>query len=201
MILLGVQVVPSPNGLYLVSTAEYKRVADVLTSMRKNHPNGNDGKALPLQNAANWQQLVARKGNEVRSADATEQWKCQMCGCYGEVEMDDTCPVCNAAREDAPEGPKTAPRLTPPGTRHSAPDIYIAPLDEQAFEDLDPRETFPEELPPHCRSAAGNRYWDILPNPITRVRLPVLRSDPQTEYVKQLDSGACAPMFGRVLHY
>ena len=30
---------------------------------------------------------------------------------------------------------------------------------------------------------ADARYWDILPNPITRVRLPILDNDPKTEYV------------------
>ena len=45
------QVRPAPNGKYLVSTAEYTKVADVLASMCRNHPNGNSGKPLPLRDA------------------------------------------------------------------------------------------------------------------------------------------------------
>lgn len=61
--------------------------------------------------------------------------------------------------------------------------IYINPLDEDAFEHLSTRDTLPEELPEFARGRTRNRYWDILPNPVTRVRLDVQRNDPTTEYI------------------
>jgi hypothetical protein len=48
------QVVPGPDSMYLVSGVPYKHVAEVLSSMRTNHPNGNDGKPLPLANIAKY---------------------------------------------------------------------------------------------------------------------------------------------------
>jgi hypothetical protein len=47
------QVVPGPDFMYIVSGVPYKHVSEVLASMRTNHPNGNDGKPLPLANVAN----------------------------------------------------------------------------------------------------------------------------------------------------
>lgn len=49
--------------------------------------------------------------------------------------------------------------------------IYISPLDLETFEALDLRITLPAELPPYARDKTYNRYYDILPNPLTMVRL------------------------------
>lgn len=61
--------------------------------------------------------------------------------------------------------------------------IYIAPLNEEQFEMLDPRATIPEELPAYCRNMDHNRYWDIMPNGITRVKLTVENDDQSTDYI------------------
>lgn len=62
--------------------------------------------------------------------------------------------------------------------------IYIAPLNEEQFEMLDPRATtFPEELPTYCMNIDHNRYWDIIPNGITRVKLTVENDDQSTDYI------------------
>lgn len=61
--------------------------------------------------------------------------------------------------------------------------IFIAPPDDHAFETLDTNDTLPEELPAFARGRKLNRYWDILPNPVTRVRLDVQNNEPSTEYI------------------
>ena len=61
--------------------------------------------------------------------------------------------------------------------------IFIEPPDERAFEALDTNDTLPEELPAFARGRKMNRYWDILPNPVTRVRLDVINNEPSTEYI------------------
>ena len=52
--------------------------------------------------------------------------------------------------------------------------IYIAPMDPEAYEALSNQPTFPTQLEPYQLGKMKNRYWDILPNPITRVKLPKL---------------------------
>eukprot|EP00040_Diaphanoeca_grandis_P037152 m.240647 g.240647 ORF g.240647 m.240647 type:complete len:909 (-) comp33766_c0_seq1:82-2808(-) len=58
------------------------------------------------------------------------------------------------------------------------------PLDEYGFERLDTHDTLPEELPSFARGRGLNRYWDILPNPVTRVKLKVQPGEePRSEYI------------------
>lgn len=59
----------------------------------------------------------------------------------------------------------------------------IAPLDMQAFKDLDVLRVQPQDVPPYGRGKKHNRYPDILPNPLTRVVLPVEDDDPETSYI------------------
>eukprot|EP00041_Stephanoeca_diplocostata_P014179 m.255198 g.255198 ORF g.255198 m.255198 type:complete len:911 (+) comp19611_c0_seq2:217-2949(+) len=61
--------------------------------------------------------------------------------------------------------------------------LHISPLNEFLFNDLSTNDTMPEELPQYARGRRWNRYWDILPNPLTRVRLDILNDDPETEYI------------------
>ena len=60
--------------------------------------------------------------------------------------------------------------------------IFVAPLDPEAFDSLWNHATVPSQLPPHFKGKHMNRYWDILPNPTTRVRLPRLRQPGTTEF-------------------
>lgn len=62
-------------------------------------------------------------------------------------------------------------------------EIFVSPLDEIQFALMDTRATLPEELPVYARGRAANRYWDILPNPVTRVRLAILPEGGHTEYI------------------
>lgn len=39
------------------------------------------------------------------------------------------------------------------------------------------------DLPPHARGMRLNRFRDILPNPVTRLRLPELKEDATLEYI------------------
>eukprot|EP00048_Salpingoeca_helianthica_P020789 m.8525 g.8525 ORF g.8525 m.8525 type:complete len:637 (+) comp5240_c0_seq1:233-2143(+) len=61
--------------------------------------------------------------------------------------------------------------------------LKIAPVDVAGFLALPLRITHAEELPAAVRGKNYNRYTNILPNPLTQVRLPMIRSDPNTEYV------------------
>ncbi len=63
------------------------------------------------------------------------------------------------------------------------PKIHILPCDGASFLALDIRKTGPEEIPAYARGRHYNRYTNILPNPITQVRLEILRNDIETEYV------------------
>jgi len=180
------QIVPGDNHMYIVSGVPYRHVSEVLQSMRDNHPNGNDGKPLPLANVANYGQTSARE----RSGTTTtyDMATCSMCGCFTEAWP---CDICGA---DAPCGGGGA--MPPPvavlpaymmgeDLHHKVKGhhIYIAPLNEEQFEMLDPRETFPEELPAYCRNMDHNRYWDIMPNGITRVKLTVENNNQYTDYI------------------
>eukprot|EP00039_Didymoeca_costata_P023350 m.6794 g.6794 ORF g.6794 m.6794 type:complete len:734 (+) comp3586_c0_seq1:168-2369(+) len=60
--------------------------------------------------------------------------------------------------------------------------IFIAPLDAKAFDKLDVRITSPAEIPPHLRGKDLNRYWDILPSPLTQVKLRD-EGDPKSSYI------------------
>ena len=51
--------------------------------------------------------------------------------------------------------------------------IVLRPLDVDGFMHLDSRPTFPEELPSYARGKKVNRYTNVLPNPITQVRLSI----------------------------
>lgn len=59
----------------------------------------------------------------------------------------------------------------------------IAPLDMQAYNDLDYRKVPPKDVPVYGRGTKLNRYFDILPSPLTRVVLPEIDNDPQTTYI------------------
>ena len=61
--------------------------------------------------------------------------------------------------------------------------LEITPLDEAKFETLDVCKTHAIELPDYARGRKLNRYSDILPNPLTRVRLPEINGDPTSEYL------------------
>lgn len=52
--------------------------------------------------------------------------------------------------------------------------VFLAPVDIEAFKTLDYKVTNKLSIPPYARGKKYNRYWDILPNPITRVVLPPL---------------------------
>ena len=180
------QIVPGDNYMYIVSGVPYRHVAEVLQSMRDNHPNGNDGKSLPLANVANYGQGGGRERSDTTTT--YDMATCSMCGCFTEAWP---CDICGA---DAPSNGAASkpPPAAGPHVGYMGEDlhhqvkgqhIYIAPLNEEQFEMLDPRETFPEELPAYCRNMDHNRYWDILPNGITRVKLVVENDDQSTDYV------------------
>eukprot|EP00041_Stephanoeca_diplocostata_P026826 m.730088 g.730088 ORF g.730088 m.730088 type:complete len:885 (+) comp23052_c2_seq4:343-2997(+) len=58
--------------------------------------------------------------------------------------------------------------------------VFLAPVDIEAFKRLDYKVTNKLSIPPCARGKKYNRYWDILPNPITRVVLPPLAGlDPE----------------------
>jgi hypothetical protein len=61
----------------------------------------------------------------------------------------------------------------------------IAPLDMQAYTDLDFRKVLQKDVPPYARGTKLNRYFDILPSPLTRVILPEtgLPPDPASTYI------------------
>lgn len=61
--------------------------------------------------------------------------------------------------------------------------IFLAPLDTKVFEGLDVRLTYPTELPPSVRGKQFNRYVDIIPSPVTQVRLNKLNGDETTTYI------------------
>ena len=67
--------------------------------------------------------------------------------------------------------------------------VYIAPLDTDAYDQLSTHPTFHVQLPPYFKGKTKNRYWDILPNPTTRVPLRPLpipgtkRADPASIYI------------------
>eukprot|EP00039_Didymoeca_costata_P000943 m.48238 g.48238 ORF g.48238 m.48238 type:complete len:874 (-) comp10559_c0_seq1:46-2667(-) len=70
---------------------------------------------------------------------------------------------------------------------HKSLEIFISPLDLKAYEKLDVHATFPDQLPDCFKGKTKNRYFDILPNPITRVKLKMLRPPPGRE----VDPGSC----------
>ena len=59
----------------------------------------------------------------------------------------------------------------------------LGPLDEEGFKKIGRKATLPEQLPEHARGRRLNRFFDILPNPLTRVRLKKLDFDPTLEYI------------------
>eukprot|EP00038_Savillea_parva_P006576 m.164608 g.164608 ORF g.164608 m.164608 type:complete len:723 (+) comp12447_c0_seq1:54-2222(+) len=61
--------------------------------------------------------------------------------------------------------------------------LKIGPCDMVAFADLDDNLTWEDEIPECVRSKVYNRYMDILPEPKTRVPLPMINNDPRTEYI------------------
>eukprot|EP00911_Craspedida_sp_UC1_P001020 UC1_evm1s764 len=61
--------------------------------------------------------------------------------------------------------------------------IHLDPLDTEAYEALSLRKTRQEELPDHCLGRTMNRFKDILPNAVTRVRLSIVRGDVSSEYI------------------
>mmetsp|Transcript_27038 Transcript_27038/g.81045 ORF Transcript_27038/g.81045 Transcript_27038/m.81045 type:complete len:502 (-) Transcript_27038:86-1591(-) len=61
--------------------------------------------------------------------------------------------------------------------------MCIAPLDVQAFRELDVRIIKSKNVPPYGRGTRLNRYHDILPSPMTRIVLPKLDDDPETTYI------------------
>ena len=80
--------------------------------------------------------------------------------------------------------PADAPRgLVSTATVKQQKAIYIAPLDPGAFDKLDVRITSPQEIPPFARGKLLNRYWDILPSPLTMVRLPKINNDDTSTYI------------------
>jgi len=70
-----------------------------------------------------------------------------------------------------------------PTTSRQRQAIFIAPLDAAAFDKLDVRITSPQEIPPFARGKLLNRYWDILPSPLTMVRLPKINNDDKSTYI------------------
>ena len=59
----------------------------------------------------------------------------------------------------------------------------ILPLDIEGYKRLPRKAIKPTDLPPHARGMRLNRFRDILPNPVTRIRLPELKEDPTLEYI------------------
>lgn len=57
------------------------------------------------------------------------------------------------------------------------------PLDVEGYKALPQRVIEPRALPEHARGPRLNRFRDVLPNPVTRVRLPVIKEDPTLEYI------------------
>lgn len=62
-------------------------------------------------------------------------------------------------------------------------EMHFQAMDELEFGMMDTRDTHAEELPVYARGLDMNRYWDILPNPVTRVRLTLLPDGGHTEYI------------------
>eukprot|EP00730_Choanoeca_flexa_P006380 TRINITY_DN12143_c3_g1_i1.p1 TRINITY_DN12143_c3_g1~~TRINITY_DN12143_c3_g1_i1.p1 ORF type:complete len:1021 (+),score=271.12 TRINITY_DN12143_c3_g1_i1:137-3199(+) len=62
-------------------------------------------------------------------------------------------------------------------------DITIMPLDVQGYKELPKREVDQSTLPKHGLGPRLNRFRDVLPNPLTRVKLPELQEDPSLEYI------------------
>lgn len=61
--------------------------------------------------------------------------------------------------------------------------MCITPLDVSGFRSLPRHAIQPELLPQYAVGPRLNRFRDILPNPATRVHLPVLPEDPTLEYI------------------
>eukprot|EP00055_Hartaetosiga_balthica_P001006 m.138003 g.138003 ORF g.138003 m.138003 type:complete len:601 (-) comp12910_c0_seq1:117-1919(-) len=59
----------------------------------------------------------------------------------------------------------------------------IGPCDKTAFDEIDNNLTTIEEIPACVRNKRHNRYLDILPNPKTAIKLPIVQNDPESEYV------------------
>lgn len=87
------QILRGDNHMYIVSGVPYRHVSDVLQSMRDNHPNGNDGKPLPLGKVANYGQIVEDAAREDSSADDEDEahWTCSKCNCMTEEWPCDVC--------------------------------------------------------------------------------------------------------------
>eukprot|EP00039_Didymoeca_costata_P031047 m.32870 g.32870 ORF g.32870 m.32870 type:complete len:988 (+) comp8459_c0_seq1:206-3169(+) len=158
------QVIKKSDGTYGISGESFVDIEDILEVMRKVPPNGKDGNPLPLGNVAPYD----------RKTDTVESLRCGKCGCLSDG-LAQACSICGEALHEPTETDTDAIPLLPTS-------IYVAPLDEETFEKMDPQETLPEELPPYCRKARFNRYWDILPNPLTRVRLPCVDDNPESDY-------------------
>ncbi|EDQ84898.1 uncharacterized protein MONBRDRAFT_39070 [Monosiga brevicollis MX1] len=62
-------------------------------------------------------------------------------------------------------------------------DLRILPLDIQGYKELPRGETHESDLPDYARGPRLNRFRDILPNPVTRVRLEPLEVDHTLEYI------------------
>lgn len=60
--------------------------------------------------------------------------------------------------------------------------LDISPLDVEGFVALPRRKTEPTELPEYARGRKYNRYSDVLPNPVTRVRLQQQGDEEYTTY-------------------
>ena len=94
------QILFGDNQMYIVSGVPYRHVADALQSMRDNHPNGNNGKPLPLGKVANYGQVEKEDSQKDSREDTTEEddedesyWTCSKCNCMTE---DWPCDVCGA---------------------------------------------------------------------------------------------------------
>eukprot|EP00045_Choanoeca_perplexa_P009387 m.90347 g.90347 ORF g.90347 m.90347 type:complete len:689 (+) comp14877_c0_seq2:208-2274(+) len=59
----------------------------------------------------------------------------------------------------------------------------LAPLDTKRFKKLSQNVEKHEAIPEAVRNKRYNRHMDVLPNPATRVQLPVLKEDVTTSYV------------------
>eukprot|EP00045_Choanoeca_perplexa_P011670 m.124665 g.124665 ORF g.124665 m.124665 type:complete len:1025 (-) comp15716_c0_seq1:30-3104(-) len=62
-------------------------------------------------------------------------------------------------------------------------DVKIMPLDVLGYKELPRREVDGSDLPPHALGPRLNRFRDVLPHPLTRVKLPELPEDKTLEYI------------------
>ena len=52
-------------------------------------------------------------------------------------------------------------------------------MDAEAYDALDVKRTYTNLVPVYARGKKYNRYYDILPNPLTRVVLPPIPNVPE----------------------